>query len=437
MDSNIIPNTEYQYLGCGSYGSIYGLRDTSQVFKVHSLEQLCEAWDHEYKMQVLAHCLCEKKLQKQCVSIAKPYLFHFAKNTEKGFELSNRSNDATSCLFTIDRIQSGTKLDSFLNRPLQQKSLPPYIFMGSLEEGPNRITSAMFHKRKIQELPNESLSYCEDVDSNAYKVMESMHNAFFIMYDAGIIPRDIEFVLDGRTETSSLIAIIDFNEVQTIQQRAQTYGEGYDTILDLAHVYIDLCGIRSKATRNPMASYDAPTPQWKFMCNPMVTPSAFCRLFQNHAAMAQIILHYALIHAILPTIKPIQGWKPLFVFRVSDANALVLEEGEEILGIFSEKEYQAWRNSQAHFSSPSDNDALSEEHYTYIGTMNIKRERYVYDIFLEFDIQFQYYILSSLLMTAKRKGKIIQMPSWYYDECLQTILSELQQSIPVSDAWEL
>jgi hypothetical protein len=437
MNSNIIPAGTYEYVGCGSYGSIYSLRDSSLVFKVHSLEQVCEAWDHEYKMQVLTYCLCEKKLQKQGVSIAKPYLFHFATHTEKGFELSRKSKGASVCLFDMDRITSGanTKWDSLLLRPLQQRTLPPYLFMGTLEEGPNRLTPAMFQHSRIQELPNEAYSYCEESGPFAHRIMASMHEAFFILSDAGFVPRDIEFVLDGRPETSSLIAIIDFNEVQTDIQRKRNYGEGYDVSLDLAHVYIDLCGLRSKTTRNPMAPYDVPTPQWKFMCNPLTTPSTFCRLFQDRVAMAQIILHYALVHTILPTVRPIRDWKPLFVFRVSDLSDVILEEGEEMLGSFTEKEYCTWRNGQAHFSSPSDDCEISEERHVYVRTMNHKREPYVYDIFLEFDIQFQYYILSSLLATAQRKGKQIQMPSWSFDECLQMLLSELQQSIPVSESW--
>lgn len=434
---------EFKYLGAGSYGSIYHLKSTPHVLKVHGLNQIGPSHqvpDHEFQMQRNAFQTCSSTLQTLQTRIAQPFQFGFSDVGTDTIHLNVPESTASSSYFTMDYIQGGHKLNLHLKQPLKRTNLPPYLFMGTLEDGPNRITPSMFKDCVLQEMPNEAYSYCVEPGSFAMNVLKRMTTAFFILVDAGFVPRDIEFVLDGNQDTNTDMAIFDFNEVMTVKERAEAYGEEYDPTLDVVHVYIDLCGLRSTSTRNPMAPYDVPTPQWKFLCNPLVAPAAFCSLLCDRPQVAAHILHYTLIHTIVPKLKTqnlLKGWKPVFVRRIPLTEYVPQEHEGPVWGPWTDSEYSIWRSEQAHFSDSVLADTFtSDETYMFVGSMEFQRDYYKQDIFLEFDIQFQTYILSSLLQTSEKRGVQVAIPSWNFQECLDVLLSYLMPtSLLLTDDW--
>lgn len=431
----------FHYLGCGSYGSIYHKQETQQVLKVHGLNQIgpsLQEPDHEFHIQSKVFETCSVALETLQIRIAQPFQFGFSHVGTDTINLDVLESDKTSTYFTMDYIQGGPKWNLHLKQSLKLSNLPPYLFMGTLEEGPNRIIPSMFKDCLIQDIPNDAYSYCVNLGHFATGAIERMISSFFILVDAGFVPRDIEFVLDGTQDTNTDIAIFDFNEVMTIHERASAYGHGYDTDLDVAHVYIDLCGLRSTKTRNPMAPYDVPTPQWKFLCNPMVAPAAFCTLFRDKPQIASHILHYTLIHTIVTKLKALSRWKPVFIRRIPLAAFLSQEHKESVWGPWTESEYYAWRSEQAHFSCPNMTEhMLSDKKYMYVECREFQRDHYKQDIFLEFDIEFQSFILSSLMQTAEKRGIHVELPSWNFQECLGTFKSTLHTQIQVENCWNL
>lgn len=271
------------YLGSGSYGSIYEIPDTNLALKEHRIFNmdnfaLCENWKHEYKIQLAAYNICNPVLAKYRTRIVQPYEFMFA---SKGAP-QEEAKHADACLFTMDRIPglsdaprcASNKIMSILRHDahLSRASIPPYLNLGSLTLLTGHITLDMLQGAQRVDFPNEAYSYCL-ADGVALHLLQSMFLSFLTIADAGFIPRDIEFVFDGSCG-SAYIAVLDFNEVKTIAERS-AWRPAYDLEIDLAHVYIDLCGLRSSRDVNPEAPYDGPTPQWKFLCSPLVSPYAF------------------------------------------------------------------------------------------------------------------------------------------------------------------
>lgn len=443
LNSTHLSPDQYWYLGEGSYGTIYAL-ETPHVFKLHKLNdertaENCAAWEHEFAMQQKAY-ECNAALESLSVCIAKPYTFHYVQQVHTGLRLMPEAKEATACIFTMDRIVGGTKWNPYLRSPLPAISAPRYIFMGSLESKSNLITPDMLKDTTVHTLPNEAHSFCTTGLFGTY-IQDSMVQAFFTLLDHGLMPRDIEYLLDGRTHTQTLMAIVDFNEVMTVQERATAYGEGYTVDLDAAHVYIDLCGLRSGNSVNPMASYDSPTPQWKFLPNPLVSPAAFLTSLQRRRQIGEIILEYAYTKRLLPilTNKLVQmAWKPLYVYKVLNASEIPSEDWS--LGEFTEKEFREYRLNQCLFYEPTgstDSETApqtdNQEREIYVGTLDPAKKLQL-DRFAEFDIQFQYYVLESLAKTATQRGQPFSIqPSETLWDCLKRVGPP---TIPVDD-WDV
>lgn len=276
------------YLGSGSYGSVYEIPDTNTVLKEHRIFTMdnisvCEDWRREFDVQTAVYNACMPALLKFQTRIVRPYVFSSAsRNAQNRIVPQATVENANSCFFTMDRVPGlATASPCFLQklavvlRPdvrLAPAHIPPYLCLGSLTPMTGHITLDMLQGSQRVEFPNESYNYCL-TDGVALYMLRAMFLTFFTIADHGFIPRDVEFVFDGAC-TDTYISVLDFNEVKTVAERSSGR-PAYDVDVDLAHVYIDLCGLRSSRDANPEAPYDAPTPQWKFLCSLLVSPYAF------------------------------------------------------------------------------------------------------------------------------------------------------------------
>ena len=230
---------------------------------------------------------CNHLIKPIYINIVKPYSFGYGKYGADTLHKVSNVEHATHCYIIMDRVlgrraENGSpnmhtekKLEWLLGthtkyRPLH--FLPPYMFFGAIQK-PGVISLDLLDGSTITDFPIEILNYCT-IEGRGFDVMKHMMMSFFIIAAAGFAPRDIEYVLDGN-KNDALMSIIDFNEVKTWNQRATAASIPYDINIDLAHIYIDLCGLRKTSSPNPMAPYDSPTPQWKFLCNPIVCPGGF------------------------------------------------------------------------------------------------------------------------------------------------------------------
>lgn len=308
-----ISYSDLSYLGNGSFGTVFAIPgfDKPYALKEHVIHDVnikqCGEWANEYNMQKKIYTLCNSKIKHMKISIARPYVFSFG--TKIGDTLVKQKNEqgSTSCFFIMERIlgrypgpfrlntetilnaeREGpneiveAKLAHILKGGFRPKTLiPPYMFLGDIE-GDGKITLDMIKDSHLHEFPKQELNYCT-IGVIGYGLLRNMTASFFTIINAGFIPRDIEYVLNGN-DPDVLMSIIDFNEVKTLSKRREIAGADYDINEDCAHVYIDLCGLRKKSTRNPQAPYDDPTPQWKFLCNPLRCPEGYERLKKDMCA---------------------------------------------------------------------------------------------------------------------------------------------------------
>jgi len=216
--------------------------------------------------------------------------------------------------------------------------------------------------------------------------MKAMVLSFFVIVERGFIPRDIEYVFNGECD-NTYAKIIDFNEVKPFEERR---GDrvGYYLEEDIAHVYIDLCGLRSLRDKNPQTPYDAPTPQWKFLPSPLVSPRAF---FQCMDA----VLSYGFIQCAADiVIRYILSYTE---HRIRPALERTLKSGIQ------------WIPTKPHFS-----------------------DRYV-----EFDRQLQIYFISGLCTTAdKRRIPVDSTLLTDYESSLNYLQELLAPSTVAEGEWE-
>ncbi len=439
-----VANNQLEKLGEGSFGSIYAYYPTNIVFKKHiinkydnrTIGEKCENWEHEFKMHKKIFQLCNAELKKYDICIAKPYMFRYTKDTQSGLKIAN-AESATACIYTMDRIPDGNKWNKYFLTPRPKTNIPPYIYMGTLESGSNRITLDSLKNTQIINMPNDSQSFCLDPGEFGMHIQHAMIESFFIMLEHDVIPRDIEYLLDGRKHTETLIAIVDFNEVKTTQQRMNAYGDGYSKLLDAANVYIDLCGLGNKNRPNPMAPYELGTPQWKFLCNPIVCPKAFIYCMKSHRELAELIMNYAYTHKMKSHIilnSDLLCWKPLYVYRVSLHESTKVPNGDKQLGVFTDNEYRKYRYGHCIFSHEMRLNNSDTEHYLYIGTNNSDLAQ-SFDTFLDFDILFQYYIIGLLI----NRNRLVGQETVIYEN--DTFLEIVNRNIelvkkPVIEEWD-
>lgn len=344
-----LSHSQLAFLGSGSYGSVYAI-GPRYALKEHRLNPLdvasagvetCADWQREYTLQKHIHSLCNDRLAAIGVSIAEPFRFSYARRTDTQLESVSSAADATSCFFTLERLPGraphsvcfeytlATILKPTALAPLTPSRIPPYLYLGSIVPLQGHITLDMVQGARLIEFPNESFQYCE-VDGVALAMQESAVRAFFMIIEAGYMPRDVEFVLNG-TCAPIHTTVLDFNEVRSLEDRA--HGRpSYILAQDIAHVYIDLCGLRASFEDvNPHAPYDSPTPQWKFLCSPLTSPNGFFACFAavrtagigvDVDAVVEYIYEYVYRHYIRVAIAKLSGayasvlqtWTPIPVF---------------------------------------------------------------------------------------------------------------------------
>jgi hypothetical protein len=397
------------YLGSGSYGSVYEIQNTPLVLKEHRIfasdsdDTLCTDWKREYDTQRAIYDACQSELAPLSSGIVKPYTFSYGiRNANNILVPHSNVKSAQSCFFTMERVPGFASSNSCFVRklysvikstcPLRPTMIPPYLYFGSVQSLEGHITLDMLQDTRVIEFPNEAYNYCiVEPNGIGMRMMKSMMLAFFTIAEKGFLPRDIEFVFNGSCG-NTYISMLDFNEVKTRRERAQGRTD-YNVDIDLAHIYIDLCGIRQSSTRNPQAPYDAPTPQWKFLCSPLVSPYAFFQCMESvrhhgfHTfridAVIQEIMEYIEIHVFPSVLK-----------RMSHVSSL-------------------WTPSQPEFS----------------------------DVYTEFDSKLQMYYVCGLMDTIERRKLHVdasQLDGMSYTEILKFLQSVVGVgwSIPVEDDME-
>lgn len=338
-----------EYLGNGSYGFVYiipgyngryvlkqhlitnDINNTNMINSHNSIRNktkkktVCDSWIQEYTMHKHIYNACNHLLTPLAISIVKPHSFSYG--SYDGNTLKRLPDDAgaSHCYIIMDRVYGQKMDDGLLNKNIEAKLdkllkdknikkvrqlLPFYLYFGALQID-GVITLDVLKGATLHEFPTESLNYCT-IESVAYNACLRMMASFFIIASAGFAPRDIEYVLNGN-QGEELMTILDFNEVKRWTQRKRLQGVKYDINIDLAHIYIDLCGLRKNAYPNPMAPYDAPTPQWKFLPNPITCPGGFFQAVEelknmlpldsyafDFALVLEEILHYIKKHWLHP-----------------------------------------------------------------------------------------------------------------------------------------
>jgi hypothetical protein len=316
--SNTLRNEfpDLSYLGSGSYGSVYEIKGTQIALKEHRISNIndpefCEDWKKEFEMQKAVHESCNDFLNTIGIGIVKPLAFSYGiRKDDTILRSQNNVKGASSCFFTMEQVPGAVgappyyfkKLYKLLKSSvrLQNVRIPSYLQLGTLQNKAGHISLDMLQGATVIEFPNESYNYAI-VEGIGLELLKNTFLSFFKIAESGFIPRDIEYVFNGDF-SDVYVKILDFNEVKPIEERSKGRTD-YDLEEDLAHVYIDLCGLRSLNTKNPQAPYDIPTPQWKFLCSPIVSPHAFftCISYAKSAGfkkfriekIADFILKYA------------------------------------------------------------------------------------------------------------------------------------------------
>lgn len=287
--------TELEYLGNGSYGVVYVIPGHygGYVIKEHAIVDvsLCEnaSWTHEFEIHTTMYNKCNGPLQSLDIDIVRPYEFAYCFRDQTVLKKLPTSSGANSCIILMDRIYGRDTIGSneIMEKKLSQiceptrkyvvqQKIPPYMFLGTIGDV-GRFTLEMLAGSSLIDFGVETAAHCIIAEGIGLQILLNMMMSFFIVLEAGFMPRDIEYVLNGNVP-DILITMLDFNEVKTVEERRQIYGENYNKAIDAAYVYINLCGLAKTACPNPYAPYEAPTPQWKFLCSPLKSPQAFLEI---------------------------------------------------------------------------------------------------------------------------------------------------------------
>lgn len=283
-----VPIPLSNYISEGSFGKIFSIQ-TNRVLKLKEINENdtgCSDWKHEFEVHKYLYTYFLNSRLKY-VKIVKPIKFSFSRKQEELLYPVINNSDYNSCYYTMERVHGITTISKNLKELIKTSNInliaksviPPYLYLGAIQgrntETRGHITLDMLNGVKLHELFIDTVSFCEvENNSLAMELMTEMVVAFFNCILADYMPRDIEYVFNSR---GPLCSIIDFNQVSKLNER-RLYRVNYDLEEDIAHVYIDLCGLRKKGTRNPWF-HDEPTPQWRFLCSPLTAPSAFFNIW--------------------------------------------------------------------------------------------------------------------------------------------------------------
>ena len=293
-------------IGSGQYGTVILESENSKdVVKIHVLspeEQECPInIKREYEMMTGIFKSCDIPLKTLYGKIVQPIEFSITTRLEKKEEKNVKI--PLDCRVRMERIygrgdgikwfqqEFEKKLRTLLKPealPLIKRGPPPYLNLGHAIEGwedeKGHITLGML--KYATKIPLIGNTFYYRVEKLSEQLMINMFLSFFVILLNGFIPRDIEYVFNGKPiERKSLtyFAILDFNQVVGIEERKKfadiflkrtNENRSYNFEDDIAHVYKDLSSLAEQGTNNPYVGEEA-TPQWKFLCNPIVCPSTF------------------------------------------------------------------------------------------------------------------------------------------------------------------
>jgi hypothetical protein len=168
----------------------------------------------------------------------------------------------------------------------------------------------------------------------------------------------------------------------------------------------------------------------------MICPRAFLESMKPHRDVANILLDYAYTHKIKAHIQHVvASWKPLFVYRVPvDTYTAPRSPNDRELGVFTEQAYSDYRRSQCIFHDPELLGTPTADQHMYVGTMD-PTDAYSFDRFVEFDIQFQHYIVGVLAHRNTLLGKqTVLHPSDAFEDILDRYVGSFDA--PVIEEWE-
>lgn len=294
-------NINLEEIGRGSYGAIYKVPGHNDiVIKIHPIEnatinthdrhiRYCDTnWKHEYQMQLAIFNCAESRIKRNFAHIVKPIEFTYATRRH------NNRNVPLDCRIKMEKMLSSIdprtgpgeiydfygKLRTFVKEEYISRiarRTVPFLYLGDTKERIGHITLPMLIGSEEIKL-TDAVSYYNINDGVGLNIIKGMFNTFFQIIACGYMPRDIEYVYNckeysGRSKT--YFSVLDFNQVETLEQReGRSRIQPYDLSIDTSHIYIDLCGLRDIRTRNPYIVEES-TPQWSFLCNPLITPELF------------------------------------------------------------------------------------------------------------------------------------------------------------------
>jgi hypothetical protein len=302
-------------LGEGSFGAVYAL-DESRAIKIHiidddieesissdeaAIQLFCDSnWRHEFDMQNGIFACINPKIKTFWGHIVQPLKYQYVTRQFKAVgQPDSILQPNADCRIVMERIVSGdsAQFKQIYNKKIKKLIKPefissvftssvPYIYFGGTSDQPETNGHIALDKLigSTEYKLTNTVSYY-DVDADiSFKLITGMFNTFLTFITCNYMPRDIEYVFNCKKydgQKTTYFSVLDFNQVSTLDEREEKAKKPYNLARDTAQVYIDLCGIRKADSRNPYYFGDTPTPQWKFLCNPFVTPKVFLSICKN------------------------------------------------------------------------------------------------------------------------------------------------------------
>lgn len=425
----------------GSYGQIYTCNSDSVVLKEPLEYKACVNYKHEYDVHVGIYG-CFRPPAHICV--VRPYMFTYARRTGRQLRFVKSASRGNTCFYTMERIAGSTDVATqhcltanICQIPLESYTpYPPFMFMGAVELdgrfGPHVTLRRMYGSTFLY-------GYCVvEPQSVAHTFAHSMFAAFFGLIACGYMPRDIEFVF----KCASSAAILDFNQVKTLAARraSSRNPSDYNQELDIAHAYIDLCGLRhTKDTGNPEYN-EPPTPDWKFLPSPLTAPYLFfelCGTVENQTIVRHILDYVRAWYIQTGPPSRLDTWRP----RQIAYAAVAPSDAAAVLGSYTVTEFAALYASWAVFTTaavialpPS-----TTRYVYYIPSHADTAPRYVSaDPYLDLDIGLQYYFASTLLASRRMDEDVGAsiLPAMPYKDLMTYIQNLPSKEIPVETDME-